>query len=50
MISNDHPERLATLLRDAGADVTFRWEDAGHKLTQADLFAARDWLAERFGT
>jgi predicted esterase/catechol 2,3-dioxygenase-like lactoylglutathione lyase family enzyme len=38
-------ERLATLLRDAGADVTLHWEPDGHALTRPELAAARDWMA-----
>ena len=39
-------KRLAELLRQAGADVTIRFAKAGHGLTNDDLAAARDWLAE----
>ena len=35
---------LSELLRDAGADVTIRFETAGHGLTNGDLTAAREWL------
>jgi len=38
-------EELAGLLRERGADVTLRWDDAGHTLTRGDVDAARDWLA-----
>lgn len=38
-------ERLATLLRDAGADVTVHWEPGGHALTRAELAAAHEWIA-----
>ena len=38
-------ERLATLLRDAGADVTVHWEAGGHALTRAELGAAHEWIA-----
>ena len=37
-------ERLAELLRRAGADVTIRFAKAGHGLTNDDLEAARHWL------
>ena len=36
---------LAELLRNAGAEVTIRYFQAGHDLTSQDLEAARDWLA-----
>jgi predicted esterase len=35
---------LAELLRGAGADVTIRFFQGGHKLTQADIHAAQEWL------
>ena len=37
-------ERLAALLRSAGADVTVEWQPGGHQLTQADIRSARAWL------
>jgi predicted esterase len=37
-------ERLAALLRDAGAEVTLAWQTAGHHLVQEDLIRAREWL------
>jgi predicted esterase len=40
-------ERLAQLLREAGATVDLRWHPVGHQLTQGDVDAAREWLAER---
>ena len=40
-------ERLAALLRDAGADVTLHWEPGGHALTRAELAAAHEWIGRR---
>ncbi|MEK0431677.1 MAG: hypothetical protein RL139_1481 [Gemmatimonadota bacterium] len=40
-------ERLAALLRDAGATVHLQWVPGGHQLTRADVTAARDWLSAR---
>ena len=37
-------ERLAELLREAGADVTLHWESGGHALTQREVDAARRWI------
>jgi phospholipase/carboxylesterase len=39
-------KRLAELLRSAGADVTIRFANAGHGLTNGDIEAARHWLGE----
>lgn len=38
-------ERLAALLRDAGADVVLRWHPGGHSLARDEIDAAGDWLA-----
>jgi phospholipase/carboxylesterase len=37
-------KELAELLRSAGADVTVRFFEGGHELTQDDVNAAREWL------
>jgi predicted esterase len=39
-------EALAAQLRAAGAEVSLRWEEAGHQLTRSDVDAARDWLRD----
>ena len=39
-------ERLATLLRQGGADVTLEWRPGGHGLTAEDVDASRRWLGE----
>src|SRR5438094_6380738 len=44
IISTSEAQRLAELLRSAGADVTMRHFPAGHELTMVDVEAARDWL------
>ena len=36
---------LAELLRDRKAEVEVRMQESGHELTDADVEAARDWLA-----
>ncbi len=40
----ENAQRLAAMLRQAGADVTFRFERAGHALVSEDIAAAREWL------
>ena len=40
-------ERLTTLLRASGAEVTLHWSPVGHTLDRADLEAARRWWEER---
>lgn len=44
IIPMEHSERLAALLRDAGASVEVRWQDAGHSLVQEDVSDAREFL------
>jgi predicted esterase len=45
IVPRDNAQRLAQLLRDAGADVTQKWLEASHGLTMEDLEIARDWIA-----
>jgi phospholipase/carboxylesterase len=45
MIPPQNTERLAEILREAGADLDLRWRDTGHPLTYEELAEARDWLA-----
>jgi predicted esterase len=40
-------ERLASLLRQAGADLTIEWQPGGHQLTRQDLALAEKWWAAR---
>ena len=39
-------ERLAQMLRDYGADVTFHKQPADHRLVNADLVNVQQWLAQ----
>lgn len=41
----ENAERLAAMLREAGADVTSHFEPAGHSLGPGDIEAAREWFA-----
>jgi phospholipase/carboxylesterase len=45
IVSTDHPERLADMLRASGASVDLTWANAGHGLTQGDVDAAREWIS-----
>ena len=44
IIPTSESQRLAELLRKSGADVTIRFFDAGHNLTNKETEVARDWL------
>jgi phospholipase/carboxylesterase len=47
IIPVENPERLAAMLRRAGAEVTLRFEEAGHQLVFDEIVAAKNWLAGR---
>ena len=48
MIPADQTSALEGLLASAGADVTMHWSPGGHELTQAEVDAARRWMAASF--
>jgi predicted esterase/catechol 2,3-dioxygenase-like lactoylglutathione lyase family enzyme len=45
MVPAEQTERLAELLRQAGADVTLHWEAGGHAVTKGEVDAAARWIA-----
>ncbi len=47
IIPTSETRRLIELLRSAGAEVTIRFANATHELTDADVKTARHWLGER---
>jgi phospholipase/carboxylesterase len=49
IIPLENPERLTAMLRQAGADVTLRTEDATHQLVFDEIAAAKKWLRESPG-
>lgn len=48
LVPKAETERLASLLRQAGADVTLRWADASHALAAEEVAAAKAWLSGKF--
>ena len=46
IVPRHQTERLATLMKAAGADVTLSWFDTGHGLISPELDAAARWFAE----
>lgn len=44
IVPADNTRRLAALLRNAGADVALRLENAGHGLTSLTVETAKNWL------
>lgn len=45
MVPTAQTERLAELLKQAGADVTLHWEPGGHGVTKGEVDAAAHWIA-----
>jgi phospholipase/carboxylesterase len=46
MISPENTERLAEILREAGADLDLDWRNTGHALTYEEVSEAKEWLSE----
>jgi len=46
IIPVENAERLTAMLREGGAEVTLRLEDAGHQLVFDEIAAAKKWLPE----
>jgi predicted esterase len=44
LVPAGHPERLAELLQVLGADVTMKWQPAGHSLARGDVSEAYEWM------
>lgn len=47
MVAAGQPEKLAALLKRAGADVELSWQNAGHELGAGDVAEAKAWLERR---
>jgi phospholipase/carboxylesterase len=45
MIPPENTERLAEILREAGADLDLRWRNVGHPLTYEEVAEAKEWLS-----
>ncbi len=45
MIPPENTERLAEILREAGAELDLRWRDTGHGLTYEEVAEAKEWLS-----
>jgi predicted esterase/catechol 2,3-dioxygenase-like lactoylglutathione lyase family enzyme len=44
IVPAENTERLAGILREAGAAVTLHWEAGGHSVADGELRAAQEWL------
>ena len=45
IVPQENAERLAAMLRQAGAEVTLAWQPGSHSLTSEDIRQAQEWLA-----
>ena len=48
IVSRREAETLMKLFTDARCDVTLKWQDSGHNLTQEDIVLAKKWLESNF--
>jgi phospholipase/carboxylesterase len=46
IVPAENTERLAQLLREAGAEVVLDWQPGGHGIGRAEIEGARDWLTD----
>ena len=44
IVSKNQIEDLLKILQKSGADVTLKWQQSGHNLTQTDILNAKEWL------
>lgn len=50
LVPPENTERLAGMLRAAGASVQVRWANGGHSIATEELDAVRDWMNTYLGT
>ena len=46
IVPTDNVQRLASMLEAAGANVTLRWQEAGHGLASEEIADAKKWLSQ----
>jgi predicted esterase len=44
MVPPTETERLADMLREAGADVSMEWQNGGHELSPSEVERVKNWL------
>jgi phospholipase/carboxylesterase/glyoxalase family protein len=49
LVPPQNTERLAAILREAGAQVSLLWQPGGHQLGQPEVATAREWLTRGAG-
>lgn len=46
--SESQTQNLFGLLEKCGANVTLKWQQSGHNLTESDILYSKEWLSENF--
>ena len=47
IVPKENASQLAAMLRESGADVSLRFQPAGHALARGDIKAAKEWLTNQ---
>jgi phospholipase/carboxylesterase len=48
IVSESQTQNLFDLLEKSGANVTLKWQQSGHNLTESDILYSKEWLSENF--
>ena len=48
IVSTAEAQRLLEIFTNAQSNVTLKWQDSGHNLTNEDIIAAKKWLGKYF--
>ena len=48
IVSESQTQNLFDLLEKSRANVTLKWQQSGHNLTESDIVYSKEWLAENF--
>jgi predicted esterase len=48
IVSESQTQNLFDLLEKSGANVTLKWQQSGHNLTESDILYSKEWLARNF--
>jgi predicted esterase len=48
IVSESQTQNLFDLLEKSGANVTLKWQQSGHNLTELDILYSKEWLARNF--
>ena len=46
IVSESQTQSLFDILEKSRANVTLKWQQSGHNLTESDVLDAKEWLSE----